>query len=191
MQTDVSVSDLVQYYYCPRKVYFSKVLGLPTVHKRKMEFGKEEHQKEHRRSKERKSVYGFDRKDVEAVYHKLYVEYEEIGLFGQIDTVLELKDGSLVPVEVKYSNFVTVFKNWKKQLVAYALLLEKRFGKEVKKGVLYFPKQRKKLIVYITAEDKKFVMKDIKEIRKLVKSEKMPRGRDRCGYCEMRKFCKE
>jgi len=79
-------------------------------------------------------------------------------------------------VEVKYSDFVTVFKNWKKQLVAYALLLEKRFGKEVKKGVLYFPKQRKKLIVYITAEDKKFVMKDIKEIRKLVKSEKMPRG---------------
>ncbi|MBU7028231.1 MAG: CRISPR-associated protein Cas4, partial [Theionarchaea archaeon] len=41
---------------------------------------------------------------------------------------------------------------------------------------MYFPKQRKKLIVYITAEDKKFVMKDIKEIRKLVKSEKMPRG---------------
>jgi CRISPR-associated exonuclease Cas4 len=188
---DISVSDLVQYYFCPRKVYFSKVLGLPVAQKRKMEFGKEEHIREHRRLRERKSIYGFEREDIETVYHKLYVEDEKRGLFGQIDTVLELKDGSLVPLEVKYSDFVTVYSNWKKQLVAYALLLEKRFGKEVKKGVLYFPKQKKKVVVDIGAEDKKFVVRDIETIRKLVKSEKMPRGRDRCGYCEMRKFCKE
>jgi len=75
--------------------------------------------------------------------------------------------------------------------VAYALLIEKEFGKEVKKGALYFPKQRKKLTVYITKEDKEFVVRDIEKIRKLVKSEKMPRGRDRCGYCEMKKFCRE
>ena len=191
METDVSVSDLVQYAYCPRKVYFSKVLGLSVADRKKMEYGKEEHKKEHRRSKERKSIYGFDKKDIQGVHHKVYVECEKIGLFGQIDTVLEFKNGSLIPVEVKYSDFVAVFKNWKKQLVAYALLLEKEFNKEVKKGVLYFPKQKKKLIVYITADDKKFVVRDIEKIRKLVKSEKMPRGRDRCGYCEMRKFCKE
>ena len=156
-----------------------------------MEFGKEEHKKEHRRSKERKLIYGFKREDVKTVHHKLHVEHEKIGLFGQIDTVLELENGSLVPVEVKYSDFAAVFKNWKKQLVAYALLLEREFGKEVKKGVLYFPKQKKKLIVHITAEDKKFVLRDIEKIRKLIRSEKMPRGRDRCGYCEMKKFCKE
>ena len=121
----------------------------------------------------------------------MHVEHEKIGLFGQIDTVLELENGSLVPVEVKYSDFAAVFKNWKKQLVAYALLLKRKFGKEVKKGVLYFPKQKKKLIVHITAEDKKFVLRDIEKIRKLIRSEKMPRGRDRCEYCEMKKFCKE
>jgi CRISPR-associated exonuclease Cas4 len=191
MESDVSVSDLVQYAYCPRKVYFSKVLGLGVVSRRKMDFGKKEHEREHRRSKERKMVYGFDRKDVKKVIHSVYVEHEEIGLYGQVDTVLEFEDGSLVPVEVKYSDFATVFKNWRKQLVAYGLLLEEKFGKKVEKGVLYFPKQKERIDVDITIEDKEFLIRDIERIRSLVRSEKMPRGRNRCGYCEMRKFCKE
>lgn len=191
MESDISVSDIVQYAYCPRKIYFLKTAGLPLAERKKMEYGKGEHTREHRRSGERKQVYGFERDDVRRVHHGLYVEDVKIGLYGQIDTVVELKDGSLVPVEVKYSQFASVFKNWKKQLVAYAVLLEAKFDRKVKRGVLYFPKQRKRIDVDIMSEDKEFLLRDMESIRKIVREEKMPRGRDRCGYCEMKKFCKE
>jgi CRISPR-associated exonuclease Cas4 len=191
MESDISVSDIVQYAYCPRKVYFLKTAGYPVAERKKMEYGKGEHTREHRRSGERTQVYGFERDDVRKVHHGLYVEDSKIGLYGQIDTVVELKDGRLVPVEVKYSQFASVFKNWKKQLVAYAVLLEAKFNRKVRRGVLYFPKQRKRIDVDITGEDKEFLLKDMESIRKIVRDEKIPRGRDRCGYCEMKKFCKE
>jgi len=191
MESDISVSDIVQYAYCPRKIYFLKTAGYPVAERKKMEYGKGEHTREHRRSGERNLVYGFERDAVKRVHHGVYVEDVNIGLYGQIDTVVELKDGSLVPVEVKYSQFASVFKNWKKQLVAYAVLLETKFDGKVRRGVLYFPKQRKRIDVDITEEDREFLLRDMESIRKIVREEKMPRGRDRCGYCEMRKFCKE
>lgn len=189
MQADVSVWDLAQYVYCPRKVYFYKTLGMPVVTRKKMEYGKEEHEREHRRVKERVFLYGFDREGVRTIHHDLYLEDEEIGLYGQIDTVVELETGEILPVEVKYSDFDQIFENWRRQLLAqllaYGLLLEKRFGRTVKRGLFYFPKQRKRKIVEFSVEDKKSVLKDVEKIRQLVKTEKMPRGRDRCGYCEM------
>lgn len=188
MKADISVWELVQYYYCPKKLYFYKTLGIPVIARKKMEYGKKEHEMEHRRVKERKSIYGFENAKV---YHKIYVEDEELGLFGQIDTVLELENSDVIPVEVKYSDFKKIYENWKKQLIAYSLLLEKRFLKPVRLGIFYFPKQKKRIEVPITEQDKRFLIRDIERIRELVRSEKIPRGRSRCGYCEVRKFCKD
>ncbi len=190
MEADISVWDVAQYVYCPRKVYFYKTLGLPVISRKKMEYGKEEHEREHRRVKERRFLYGVDRDEVKSVHHDLYLEDEEIGLYGQIDTVVELKNGEMLPVEVKYSDFDQIFENWKKQLLGYGLLLEKRFGRTVKRGLFYFPKQRTRKIVEFTVEDKQSILRDVVRIRELVKSERMPRGRDRCGYCEMSRLCK-
>lgn len=191
MQADISVWELTQYFYCPRKLYFYKTLEMPVLPKKKMEYSKEEHEREHRRIKERESFYGFSRDEVQTVYHDLFLEDEESGLYGQVDTVVELKTGELVPVEVKYSDFEVMFENWKKQLLAYGILVEKRFRCTVKRGLFYFPGQRKRKIVDFSMEDKRSILRDVEKIRQLVKSEKMPRGRNRCGYCEMSKLCKE
>ncbi len=147
----------MQYLYCPRKLYFYKTLGIAVVTQKKMEYGKEEHTREHRRTKERTLVYGFPADEVASVYHALYVEDEEIGLYGQVDTVIELGNGDLCPVEVKYSEFDTIFENWRKQILAYGLLLEKRFGRAVKRGVFYFPKLKKRVVVEFGVEDKKSI----------------------------------
>ncbi len=52
MEADVSVWELVQYSYCPRKLYFYKTLGIGIITRKKMEYGREEHTREHRRTKE-------------------------------------------------------------------------------------------------------------------------------------------
>ncbi len=168
-----------------------KTLGLKIRSRPKMDMGKEEHEKEHRRVKERKTIYGFSEEEVSKVIHDLMLEDPQIGLYGIIDTVVVLKTGEIIPVDVKYSNATSVKINWKKQLIAYSLLLESRFNTLVKKGIIYLPAQHKQLQIDINIEAKEVVKQDILKIAELVRSEKMPnvsKG-NQCNYCEMKKFC--
>ncbi len=187
----LAVSDITQYFYCPRKVYFMKTLGIKIKAKPKMDMGKEEHDKEHRRVKERKTVYGFSEEDVAQVIHDLAVEDINLGLYGMVDTTIILKSGEVVPVDVKYSDAENVRINWKKQLTAYALLLESRSRTIVKRGFIYFPSRHKQIKIDIPDEAKTVLKQDIQKIKELINNEKMPnvsKGKQ-CSYCEMKKFC--
>jgi len=186
---DVSVSDLVQYYFCPRKVYFLRVAGLQVPPRPKMRLGAEEHEREHRRMKERRNVYGFSRNNVRHVSHNVYAE-ADCGLYGQIDTLITLANGNVVPVEVKYSNRVTIFRQWKKQITAYAFLL-RSLGHRVTDGVIYFPRQKMTANIPVYSNDLDQIAKDVANVRSLLEGEKMPRGvrEEKCAYCEVRKFC--
>lgn len=192
-QDMLQVSDIVQYFYCPRKIYFMKTLGLKVPPRKKMEMGKEEHESEHRRLNERKTIYGFKLDEVRDVIHSMKVESQELSLYGQIDTVIILHDGTHIPVDVKYSSYPEIKRNWKKQLVAYSLLLESKIKGRVTKAALYFPLARKRIMINISNEDKKALMKNIEEIQNMIKSEFIPpvtKGR-KCAYCEMERFCIE
>jgi CRISPR-associated protein Cas4 len=155
-----------------------------------MRLGKSEHEKEHKRVKERVTVYGFDPHEVERVSHNVYAEHE-CGLYGQIDTVVVLRSGNAVPVEVKYSDQMTIFRNWRKQVTAYALLLQTVFGPRVKYGLIYFPRKKTRCTVAITHDDVMEVLNDVKRLRRLLESEHLPRGarEAKCHYCEVAKLC--
>lgn len=165
---------------------------MPLAPKKKMDKGKEEHEREHRRVKERQSIYGFEPSEVKELMHNVAIEYKEIGVYGQVDTVVILTNGEVFPLDVKYSDFTAVRRNWKKQLVGYAILLEKYLDRRVDCGILYFPNQKRSIRVPISAEDKESLLKDVQRIRSLLKSEGMPRGvrKEMCRYCEVAKYCK-
>jgi len=187
----LQVSDIVQYFYCPRKVYFLKVLGIAVPPKKKMEMGKEEHESEHKRLAERKSIYGFKPEEVKDIIHSLMIESPELRLYGQVDTVVILNNGTYIPVDVKYSSYPEIKRNWLKQLVAYSLLLESKIQKRVDKGALYFPSVHKRILVNISDHDKRTLRKDIDEILNMIVKESIPhvtKGK-KCAYCEMERFC--
>lgn len=165
---------------------------MPLAPRKKMDKGKEEHERERRRVKERQNIYGFEPSEVREVMHDVPVEYKEIGLHGQIDTVVILSSGEVFPVDVKYSDFGAVRRNWKKQLVGYSILLERHFNRRVDCGILYFPSQKRSIRVPISPEDKESLLKDVQRIRGLLKSEAMPRGarKEMCRYCEVAKYCR-
>lgn len=168
-----------------------KTLGIKIKARPKMDMGKEEHDKEHRRVKERKTIYGFSEEDVAQVIHNLAVEDINLGLYGMVDTTIILKNGEIVPVDVKYSDAESIRVNWKKQLTAYALLLDSRFKTIVKRGFVYFPSKLKQIQIDIPDEAKAILKQDVKKIKELIDSEKMPnvsKGKQ-CSYCEMKKFC--
>nr|MDO8098760.1 CRISPR-associated protein Cas4 [Candidatus Njordarchaeota archaeon] len=187
----LTVTDITQYYYCPRKFYFLKVLQVPYTTRRKMEVGKEEQERERKRLKERKDRFGYPPEQIQNIVTTQYIESPQLGLAGQIDLTLELKDGTLVPVEIKYTDTPTIQRQWKKQLTAYTLLLEHKHNKKVTKALLYFTEQNKTIPVEITEEDKTFLKKDIERLNHLLKSELVPRRTDeaKCRYCEVARYC--
>lgn len=187
----ITVFDIAQYFYCPRKVYYLRVLGVPAKARRKMELGAEEQSQEEDRLTERKKIYGFERDCVEEVMHRLYLENPRIGLAGQIDTVLRLKGGELIPVDSKYTDAIKVYRGYKKQLVAYALLLDYAFNVRTRRGILYFPQQKKVEEVPLTEEDKRFLIRDVEAIKRILEEERLPSKvtEERCGYCEVKRYC--
>lgn len=187
----IQVSDITQFFYCPRKVYFRRTLGIEVQPRAKMELGKEEHEKEHERAGRRRSVYGIEWERIERLCHDVMLENAELGLYGRIDSVIFLRSGEVVPVELKYTHTPRVSRNWHKQIVAYALLLEGEYHTSVRRGIFYFQAQKKTVWVNITHEDKVRLKGDIERIRRVIQSEKMPIAKKgkQCRYCEMEKFC--
>lgn len=186
----ITVENIVQYHYCPRKVYFLEVLGVPFVTKKKMLFGQQEHNKEIERIKQRKKIFGIKRTSVKKVRHKLYLKSQRLHLHGVVDLVLFLKN-EIIPVEIKATDFLELTRSRKKQIIAYALLLDENFEHTVQRGILYFSGHRKSKVVDITYEDKEYLIEDIKAIRRLFKTEKIPRkvNKKKCEYCEVSKYC--
>lgn len=187
----IDVWEIVQYYYCPRKLYFLRTLGAPSPSRRKMAMGSEEHVKERKRLTERKTIFGFEQDEVKHVHSKQMLEDPDLALVGQVDTVIELTSGELIPVEIKYSDYVSAYSSRIKQLVAYAILLEHNYNTRVKFGILYFPIQNRQIRVSIGHDEKRALIADLERMRSLIASEKMPpKGRkEACQYCEVIKYC--
>lgn len=186
----ITVSDIIQYHYCPRKIYFLRTLEVPAPARRKMEYGAEIHERERRRMTERKRIYGFARDEVEVVMSNVQIEAGRIGLRGRLDVALRLRDGEILPVETKYTDEAILHRRYLKQLYAYALLLDHELRTGVRRGVVYFSKQREARTVEISDEDKQGVLRDVVLIRRIIASEEIPRPNpERCGYCEVRKYC--
>ncbi len=187
----LTVTDIVQFHYCPRKVYFLRVMDVPAGVRRKMVYGDEVHEREKRRMLERKDIYGFSKDEVADVIQDLQIESKRLGLRGKLDVTLRMRDGELVPVETKYTDFASPQRHYLKQLYSYALLLEEWGGRVVKRGVIYFSQQKKPETIEITSEDKESIIRDIQIIEKMLASEEPPRAvsAEKCRYCEVEKYC--
>jgi len=187
----VTVFDIAQYFYCPRKVYYLRVLGAPTKPRKKMELGREEQSREEERLRERKTIYGFERDKVKEVVYRPYLEAPDIGLAGQLDVLLKMEDGELIPVDSKYTENVEVQRQYRKQIIAYAVLLDHVFNVKTKRGIIYLNKQKSMVEARVTDEDKNYLMKDIQTIRQILNGEKIPRrsAEERCAYCEAKRYC--
>ncbi|MEM2618994.1 MAG: CRISPR-associated protein Cas4 [Candidatus Hadarchaeales archaeon] len=189
---ELSVWEVYQYFYCPRKLYFIRKLGLYPPERKKMEAGSREHDLEERRSERRKEVYGVPAAEVEEIMHDIPLEDRELGLYGRADTVLRLRGGEIVPVDVKYSDLKKVSLAWRKQMVAYAVLLEKAFGVRIKRGLIYTLPRKLVLWVNIQPEERIALASDLERMRQLLSSDSLPRAvsSEKCGYCEVEKFCR-
>jgi CRISPR-associated exonuclease Cas4 len=185
------VTDLKQFAYCPRVVYYSYCLPLIRPVTYKMEAGQEAHQEEEGRE-QRRSLRAYGLQEGERTFN-LWLESSELGLRGRVDMIVRIGTQEAIPVEYKDSPG-RAGSHWERQLAAYGLLLEEAWGLPVRRGFLYFIPQRRSREVPLTAELYGQVRGMVETMRRMVEGEAMPsptRQRRKCVACEFRRFCND
>mgnify|MGYP005867528931 CR=1 FL=1 len=184
------VTDLKQFVYCARIVYYTYCLPLLRPVTFKMVAGVEAHDRaeglEQRRSLRASGLTSGQR------YFDVALESEALGLRGKVDMVVR-EDGEVIPVEYKDSPG-RMGRNLELQLAAYGLMLEEMGWGRVGRGFLYFIPTRRAREVRLTEEMKGEVRAMCLAMGEMVEREHMPPPtpyRARCRACEFRRFCND
>lgn len=188
-----TATDLKQYLYCPRILYYHHCLPDIRPITYKMEAGIRAHESETAREA-RRSLRPYKLKEAER-HFDVWLESEKLGLRGRIDLVLKAPNGDLhraSPVEFKMSH--QLHNHWKIQLAAYALLLEEKWNIKAEQGYIYLIPQRRAEEIKLTTRLKKRVQKALAQMTNIAYKESWPappKQRGKCRDCEFRRFCND
>jgi len=192
----MTVTDLKQFAYCPRIVYYAYCLPLIRPTTFKMERGITVHQqakgKEQRRTLK---AFGLARGER---HFDVWLESATLRLRGRVDMVVETDDNAtgekeLIPVEYKNSRRA-VGSHWKQQLAAYGLMLEENWETPVRRGFLYLLPNRRAEEMPISARLRAGLRETVAAMQQMVAQERMPeppKSRRPCVDCEFRRFCND
>jgi len=184
----LTVTDIKQYLYCPRLLFYTYCLPVPRPVTYKMEEGKEEHV--HTVELEaRRSLRAYGLLQGERLF-TVSLHSPTLHLSGLLDMLVLTADAA-IPVEYKNTNRKPG-RNHCYQLAAYALLVEEAWQRPVQRGFFYLIPRRRANMVNIEPAWKEHVLRTLQGIREMVAAEHMPaptRQRGRCVNCEYRLYC--
>jgi len=185
---EITVTDIKQYIYCQRIIYFTYCMPVEVTKTYKMKFGKEEHDRAEELEK-RRTLQRYGLEDGEKRY-SVRLDSKRLGLRGKLD-LLVVNKKEYVPIELKYSSREPGLHH-KYQLTAYVLLVEEEFKTSVRRGIIHLIPSKESFEVKITPNLRRKAKGLIEEIRELVTLERMPdpvRERGKCKDCEYQNFC--
>ncbi len=182
--------DILNYLYCPRYIYYQYVLGVPQYEEKYFLVlkGREVHDLKTVRNKE------YLRKRIGAVKKEIQPYLANGQLRGVPDEVLWLKDGTMAPLEYKFSPYEErIYEPVRQQLIAYSVLIEDIYKKPVNKGFVVFVRSKNHLeTVEITYQDKQQLRQTVSDILRIIEEEIYPpatRNKKKCLNCTYRKIC--
>lgn len=183
-------SHIIEYLFCPRFTYFEYVLAIPQHEEKsyKVLRGREIHDEKLERNK------NYLRKRVGAV-NKYTDQYLTNGwLRGRVDEVLELRDGSMAPLDYKFAEYKDrIFETYQTQQYCYACLIEENFGRSVNRGFIVYVRSRHQVVeVPISDESKLQIRKCAEAICKIIDTNYFPKAtkyKKRCVDCTYRNIC--
>ena len=182
----VTVTDLRQYAYCPRVVYFTGMLPRPLT--RKMREGIQAHTDEEDRER-RRSLRPYRLVDGERQYG-VRLEDTALGLRGMLD-MLVLREDEVIPIEHKMSEGPISITH-RIQLQAYGLLVAAAYGVPARRGFVYWIPRRQATEVPFSPELAARTIDVVARVRTIKGSEALPEPTSvlpRCTDCEYRRFC--
>jgi len=189
----ITVSDVVEYMYCPRFIYFERVLCIPQ-HEEKREkvlIGRHIHELKEKINKNyiRKSI------NAKAKFLNVYLSSKKYRIVGIVDEVLELDDGSYAPLDYKFAEYKSrLFKTHKYQSILYGLLIKENFGVDVNRGYVVYVRSGN-LVKEIKFKQKDFdeAVEFIDLIFRIIENEEFPLNirvnKRKCIDCCYRNIC--
>jgi len=186
----LTVTDIRQYLYCPRVIYYTYCMPVkrPTTVTHKMAEGQKQHEETAEREK-RRSLRAYGLEEGERLFQvRLYSK--RLGLSGRLDMVI-ITGREVIPVEHKFTSH-HVARHHLYQLAAYAMLVEDRWKRPVRRGFVYLIPSKQAEEIIITSNRRTRARQALHEIRRMIATESMPpptRYRGRCTDCEFRRYC--
>jgi CRISPR-associated exonuclease Cas4 len=189
-KTSITPSEIIQYLYCPRFIYFEKVLGIPQYEEKSYKAMKGRHL--HDSKQKMNSHYLRKKIGVTEKFQEQYLTNEM--LRGKVDEVLILDDGTAAPLDYKFAQYKDrVFNTYKTQLACYAWLIEDNFNRTVDRGYLVYTRSKSKLIeVKLEESFKRGVKEKARDIIRIIDKNFFPKAtryKKRCIECTYRNIC--
>ncbi len=190
LATPFLVTDVKQWVYCPRVLYYHVCLPdvRPITHK--MEFGVEAGRAEEGRE-ERRSLRAYGLAAGEREFN-VYLKSERLGLRGEADLVITTPEGEVIPVDYKFSTIGG--PHFQMQVAAYALLLEELRACTIRRGFLYLIPERRAKVVPLDRRLRAKTLAALDAMQHMLVSEEMPApaaNLRKCVACEFRRFCND
>lgn len=183
----VLVTDLKQWAYCPRIVYYRRTMsgaGRPTY---KMDEGKAAQEMfeplELRRVLKPYGLQGGRRR------LGLWLHDDELGLAGRVDMVVQGERAAVVDFKLTSGE---PQDNHRVQLAGYALLVERVLGLSVDTAFFYRIPDSRLFAVPVDAQLRERVRRGLETIREISRTQWCPDPtpfRQRCVECEYANFC--
>ena len=184
----IPVTDLKQWAYCPRVVYYRHVMPAAAHPTFKMREGlAAQGMIESLEMRRKLREYG-----LEAAQRRfsVWLEEDELGLSGKIDLLLEAAE-EIAVVDFKLTSGEPG-RNHHIQLGGYSLLAEAAYGKATRQAFLYRIPDSRIFAEPMTEERRRAVKTAVADIRMMGQSQLCPEPtevRGRCVECEFANYC--
>lgn len=186
----LTATDLKQWSYCPRIVYYRCVLPVRPTPTYKMQRGKDVQAAVEALERRRGfRAYGMRRGER---HFGLWLHSPRLGLAGKLDLLVVTAD-ACYPVDFKDTEGGPR-RNHRLQLAAYALLAEEAFERPVPEAFIYLVPEKRVAAVPLSEADRDEVRDALAAIRRMVEREEMPMPtpvRARCAACEFQNYCRD
>jgi CRISPR-associated exonuclease Cas4 len=190
----LEVTDLKQWAYCPRVVFYRYCLPAIRPVTYSMEAGVRAHE-DAAALEARRSLHAYGIEDGER-HFDVVVRSERLGLSGRIDLVIRVPSATgdeAIVVDYKLSEG-KAHSNYALQLAAYALMIEEAWGISVRRGFIYHIPDRRAEPIAITPALRRKVETAARDIHQFIQGERMPdppKSLAPCVACEFRRFCND
>jgi len=188
----ITPTELLEFYFCPRFIYFMNVLKIPQYEERryKVQKGREVHQERQEHNKD----YLWKKVGAVARESNVFLISEKYHLRGVVDEVVTLADGSLAPIDYKYAVYPQfTYRSHKTQILSYCLLLEDVYQKPVKCGFIFYIRDGNRQVkVDYTEKTKQKIISDVDALLEIIQNEKIPErsgNRNQCIDCTYKNIC--
>jgi len=176
--------------WCPRVVYYTRLMDPLRPLNPKMEEGKRQHERVED-LEERRSLRAYGLTDGER-HFGVQVASPHLGLAGRVDMVIRTAR-EVIPVEFK-DTARPIGLHQRYQVAAHALLLEEMGWIPIRRGFVYQIPLKRAVEVMITPDMRRRVVELVHRAHAMLREERLPpatRQRERCRECEFRRLCQD